>query len=67
LTASPFSLNLGDEVFVHIIARNLYGESIASDDGNGAIIALVPDAPVNLANDLSTTSATTIKITWQEG
>lgn len=67
MIASPFSLSLGDEVFVHVIAVNLYGESIASDDGNGAIIALVPDAPVNLANDLTTTSATVIKITWEEG
>jgi len=67
LTASPYSLVVGDEVFVNIIAVNLYGESVVSMDGNGAIIAYVPDMPVNLANDLSVTSATIIKITWDQG
>jgi hypothetical protein len=67
LTASPFNLVVGDEVWVNIMATNLYGDSIISMDGNGAIIALVPDSPVNLANNLEVTSATVIGITWEEG
>jgi hypothetical protein len=32
--------------------------------GSGAVIEVVPDAPVNLSNDPSVTSDTIIKIMW---
>jgi hypothetical protein len=35
-----------------------------SDAGNGAVIQLVPDAPVDLANDPLTTIDTLIRLTW---
>lgn len=38
-----------------------------SDPGNGAVIQLVPDAPVNLADDPLTTSDVQIRFTWQDG
>lgn len=37
-----------------------------SSAGNNAVIWLVPDAPVNLANDPLTTEDTLIRFTWDE-
>ena len=50
LTAIPFNLKLGDSVNVKIIASNAYGDSVISAVENGAIIVLVPDAPLTLAD-----------------
>jgi hypothetical protein len=38
-----------------------------SSEGSGAVIRLVPDAPINLTNDSETTSDTTIRFTWSDG
>lgn len=46
---------------------NVVGESILSNEGNGAIILTNPDAPTNLANNPLQTSATQISISWQLG
>ena len=43
------------------------GDSGTSTEGNGAIILTNPDAPVSLADDVATTSATTIAMTWSQG
>ena len=67
LTASPYDLTLGDSVYAKVSAINYYGESSVSDAGNGATVLYVPSAPVSLVNDLSTTSASVIRITWSDG
>jgi hypothetical protein len=67
LIASPYSLNWGDSVYAKVKATNIVGDSGTSTEGNGAILLTNPDAPVTLANDVATTSATTIKMTWSEG
>jgi len=67
LTASPFNLLRGYSIFIKVIAQNPYGDSLASDQGNGGIIVLVPDSPVNLQNDLTVTTASVIKFTWSDG
>ena len=67
LTSSPYDLTLGDSVYAKITAINYYGESDVSDAGNGATVLYVPSAPVGLANDLATTSASVIRITWSDG
>ena len=36
LRAAPYSLDWGDSVFAKIIATNSYGDSLESDEGNGA-------------------------------
>jgi hypothetical protein len=36
-----------------VIAKNIYGNSVESDEGNGAIIVTTPDAPINLVEDYS--------------
>jgi hypothetical protein len=55
LTAAPYSLELNESVVVKVVSVNLYGDSADSSTGNGAIIWLVPDAPVSLANDAAIT------------
>ena len=67
LTAAPFSLLRGYSIHFKVIATNPYGDSLASDSGNGGIVVLVPDSPINLQNDLSVTTASVIKFTWDDG
>jgi len=43
-------------VWARITAQNLYGNSIESTEGNGAIILREPDSPVSLANNPSLTT-----------
>jgi hypothetical protein len=41
-----------DKIKVKIISTNFYGESEGySDEGDGALIQLVPDAPLSLYED----------------
>jgi hypothetical protein len=35
--------------------------------GSGAVIQLVPDAPLSLTNDVAVSSASQIKFTWTAG
>ena len=68
LLAAPFSLPWGSSVYAKIISTNIYGDSVLySDPGNGALIQLVPDAPVALTNDPLTTIDTLIRFTWSQG
>ena len=67
LTELPFNLVFGDAVAVKLTASNAYGESLESDVGSGATIQLVPDPPINLANNLLTTLDDRIGITWEDG
>lgn len=56
-----------ESVVVKIISENFYGDSPYSDANNGAVIQLVPDAPVNLTNDPVETDAFSIRFTWEDG
>jgi hypothetical protein len=67
LIIEPFSLVMNEEIYAKIIASNYYGDSPQSLAGNGGIVKLVPDAPISLVNDPSSTSATSIRFTWSEG
>lgn len=67
LKASPFNLVKDDPVNVRIVSVNMYGDSTESETGVGAVIQLVPDAPVNLENDSTATSDTQIRFTWSDG
>ena len=57
----------GDSIFVKIVSVNVYGESQQSLAGNGALIQTIPDSPINLVNDASTSTGYLIKFTWTEG
>jgi hypothetical protein len=48
LTATPFLLLKGYSINIYIVATNAYGDSPASNPGNGAFVVLVPDAPISL-------------------
>lgn len=63
----PYSLDWGDSIWAKIVATNLVGNSEESDEGNGAVILTNPDAPVSLANDNTSTSASQITLTWSDG
>ena len=52
LREPPYNLEWGTHVFAKVIARNLYGDSVASFAGNGAKITTTPDSPTNLAEVL---------------
>ena len=43
LRASPFSLAWGTSVYAKVVAKNLYGSSLVSSVGNGAVITTTPD------------------------
>jgi hypothetical protein len=67
LTAAPYNLAVNEAINVMVAATNAYGTSDYSEIGSGALLQLVPDAPVNLLNDPDVTSATKIKVTWDDG
>ena len=55
LKASPYSLVKGDSVVAQIFSVNVYGDSVQVVSGDGALIRDLPDPPLNLANDPTTT------------
>ena len=67
LRAAPYNLVKDDSVNVRVISVNVYGDSVESLIGTGAVIQLVPDAPVSLTNDPTTTDDTQIRFTWSDG
>ena len=66
LTSAPYSLVQGNTVNAKVIAYNFYGPSTESDIGSGAIIVLVPQPPIGLANSPSVTTAYVIGLTWND-
>jgi hypothetical protein len=67
LIVAPYSLVLNEEIWAMVIATNVYGDSPYSPPGNDGLIKLIPDAPVNLVNDPTLTSASSIRFTYEEG
>jgi hypothetical protein len=67
LRASSFQLLWGSSIYAKVVAINLYGESVASEPGNGAIILTFPDVPLNTAENYSLREAYQLAITWEEG
>jgi len=50
-----------------VIAFNKYGDSVFSEVGNGAIIRTYSDAPVDLVEDYSIRTPTSLGFTWNLG
>jgi len=67
LLAQPYNLALGDSVYAIITSSNAYGESANSPAGNGATIVLVPDAPINVQDNVAVTNSTVIGLIWSGG
>jgi hypothetical protein len=51
-------------VFAKVTATNIYGNSIESDAGNGAVITTTPDAPINLAEVYAQRTKSTLGLSW---
>jgi len=66
LRASPFNLPWGSSVYAKLFATNIYGNSEMSSEGNGAIITTTPDAPINLAEDYTQRTKSTLGLTWNQ-
>jgi hypothetical protein len=67
LIASPFSLTWGSSVYTKVIALNAYGTSSTSLEGNGAVILMSPDTPLNLAEIVASKTSTSISLQWDQG
>jgi hypothetical protein len=67
LTAAPYYLLEGNSVFARIVSGNFYGFSPQSPQGNGALMVIVPDAPVNLINNFAVTNKAVIQFSWSNG
>ncbi len=48
LINEPFSLTWGSSVVAKVVAYNIYGDSLTSESGSGAVIITYADAPLNL-------------------
>jgi hypothetical protein len=51
LRNAPYSLPWGAHVYAKVLAKNIYGNSVESYEGNGAKITINPDPPINLLED----------------
>jgi len=66
LRSSPYSLQWGASVYAKVLAINVYGNSLNSEEGNGAIITTTPDSPINLAEDSTHRTKSTLGLTWSQ-
>ena len=66
LKGAPYNLPWGSSVFASVFASNIYGDG-TTGTGNGAKILTNPDAPLNLALDLTKMTPTAIGLTWALG
>jgi hypothetical protein len=66
LRTTPYSIEWGLSIWATVTAVNIYGLSVESDPGNGEIILMIPDSPINLVNVPEITLATQIGLDWVE-
>jgi hypothetical protein len=64
LRAAPYTIEWGSSVHAKLYAANVYGDSLESDAGNGAIITITPDAPINLDENYFLRTKSTLGLTW---
>jgi hypothetical protein len=64
---APYSLAWGTSVHAKVVTYNVYGDSLTSDAGNGAIIYTYADAPLDLTETIAARTSSTITFTWSEG
>lgn len=64
LRTTPYSLDWGTSIYAKLIAINAYGDSLESDEGNGAIITTTPDEPTNLVEDYAQRTKSTLGLSW---
>jgi hypothetical protein len=57
---------LSSQIIAKVVAINSYGNSTESEEGSGAIIITAPDAPINLTEDITLRTESTVTLTWME-
>jgi hypothetical protein len=62
---APFSFDWGSSIFAKVIATNIYGDSIESEEGNGAVITTTPNAPINLVEVYAQRTKSTLGFAWE--
>lgn len=67
LRNAPFNLPWGSNIHAKLVATNIYGDSLESAVGNGALMITFPDAPLNFAEDLTKRTSSSLGFTWDEG
>ena len=67
LRSEPFNLPWGSDIYVKLIAYNVYGDSGESTEGNGAVILTTPDFPINLSEVYADRTATSLGLEWEDG
>jgi len=50
LITAPYYLSWGSSIYAKVYATNIIGNSLVSEEGNGAIILTNPSAPYNFTN-----------------
>ena len=66
LLAAPYNVDGGDSIYAKVSAINYYGESVQSEEGNGAYYTRVPDKPI-VTENISVRTKSTNGITWTDG
>ena len=64
LRASPYSLEWGTSVYAKVIAINSYGNSLESQEGNGAVITTTPGAPTSVIEITAERTKSTLGLSW---
>ena len=64
LHEAPFSLAWGTPVYAKFFATNIKGDSLYSEIGNGGTIITIPFKPVNLVEDYTERTPTTLGLAW---
>lgn len=67
LMNAPYSLAWGDSVHAVVVAYNVYGSSIASQAGNGALIYTYADAPIDLTEIITARTPLSLSFEWRDG
>lgn len=62
-----FNLPWASQIWAKVVATNFYGDSGTSEPGDNAVIVAVPDRPINLDEDYSQRTASTLGLTWEDG
>lgn len=64
LQFAPYNLGFEDTIYFRLSATNIFGTSIVSNQGNGAIMAVEPAAPTNLLKDTELSTRDAIVFSW---
>jgi hypothetical protein len=64
---APFNLPWGSELFAKIVAVNSKGSSSESDVSSGAFLYRRPDKPLNVLENLSERTISTLGFSWTPG